>query len=243
MNRLVSILAVAFVGGALVASPASASPDDQAAADEAIAAFNERMAAAGGESSGPPDTTPIDPEEYAAENPGTECFGEFATGLDPGGQVEGQTARADADHFSVPVDSGTAEVDAGILTVDDDHADTVREFVEQLGADEFAECMETAFGGALADATADAEEAGVTAPEEIATITVETEPDLGIGDASAHVTIGIESSFGDSTFVLNLDLYAAAAGRSLVSITVETSGESANDFDGVAELEALVDSL
>src|SRR5688572_23784587 len=137
MKRLVPLVTVALIGGAgLAASGAvSASAEDQANAQAAIAGFNERLTEAGGESSGPPDTTPVDPEEFAAENPGSECFGPFAMGLDPGGHVEGETARADSDHFSLPGDEGTDEIDAGVVVVDEDHEETLHEFVETLGSE------------------------------------------------------------------------------------------------------------
>jgi hypothetical protein len=246
MKRLVPILVATSLGAAALAcaGPVSASADDQATADAAIAGFNERLTEAGGESSGPPDTTPIDPEEYAAENPGSECFGEFATGLDPGGQVEGETARADGDHFSLPGDDGTDEVDASVVVVDEDHADIVRDFVDEIGSEDVATCLEEAFGALLESEAASAEEGSdETLPEYSGTIEVDAESDIGVGDASAHVRIGTEITYGDESYTSNVDLYVAVSGRSLAGVTVVTVAEPATDFDPVAELEALVDSL
>lgn len=246
MKRFVPILVAAAIGGASLgaAGAVTASADDQAAADAAIAAFNERMTAAGGESSGPPDTTPVDPEEYAEENPGSECFGAFATGLDPGGHVEGETARADSDHFSLPGDDGTDEIDAGVITVDDDHADTIRDFIDLLGSEELATCLEEEFGALLDAEAAAAEESSDTALAGFSgTIEVDVESDIGIGDASAHVRLTSAISSDAMSYTSNLDLYAAVSGRSLAAITVGTTEGPATDFDPVAELEALVDAL
>jgi hypothetical protein len=246
MKRVLPILAAAVIGGAGFAASgsASASPEDQETANAAITAFNEQMTEAGGESSGPPDTTPIDPEEYAAENPGSECFGEFATGLDPGGHVEGETARADSDHFSLPGDGGTDEIDAGVVIVDEDHADTVRDFVELLGSEELATCLEVAFSALMETEAAAVEEAsGSTMAGDIGSIEVETESDIGVGDASAHVRLASVFTFDEVTYTANLDLYAAVSDRSLAAITFGTDEEPATDFDPVAALEDLLESL
>ena len=246
MNRLLSIVTAAVIGGAGLAASGSvsASAEDQAAADAAIAGFNERLTEAGGESSGPPDTTPIDPEEYVEENPGSECFGEFATGLDPGGHVEGETARADSDHFSLPGDEGTDEIDAGVVVVDEEHEDAIREFVEKLGTEELATCLEEAFAAMIEAEAAAAEEASeTTLADDFGSIEVEAESDIGVGDASAHVRIGTVFTYDDVTYESNLDVYAAVSGRSLAAITVATEEEPATDFDPVAELEALLEAL
>jgi hypothetical protein len=246
MTRLLPILAAATIGGAGLGASVSASadPQDQETASAAIAAFNEQMTEAGGESSGPPDTTPIDPEEFAEENPGSECFGEFATALDPGGHVEGETARADSDHFSLSGDEGTDEIDAAVVVVDEDHADTVRDFVEQLGSDELESCLQDAFNALLETEVAAAEEAsGTTLADDIGTIEVEAEPDIGVGDASAHVRLTSVLTYDEVTYTSSLDLYAAASDRSFAAITVQAVDESATDFDPVAALEALIDAL
>jgi hypothetical protein len=246
MKRLVPILVATSLGAAALAAsgPVSASADDQATADAAIAGFNERLTEAGGESSGPPDTTPIDAEEYSEENPGSECFGEFATGLDPGGHVEGETARADGDHFSLPGDEGSDEIDASVVVVDEDHADIVRDFVDEVGSEDVASCLEEAFGALLEAEAASAEDGSdATLPEYSGTIEVDAESDIGVGDASAHIRIGTAVAYDDVTYTSNVDLYAAVSGRSLAGVTVVTEEEPATEFDPVAELEALVDSL
>ena len=246
MKRLVTILVTTAIGSAALAATGSisASADDQAAADAAIAAFNERVTDAGGESSGPPDTTPIDPEQYAEENPGSECFGDFSTGLDPGGHVEGETARADSDHFSLPGDDGSDEIDAGVILVSDDHSDTLRDFVDLLASEELATCLEEAFGALLDAEAAAAEEGSDTALAGYSgTIEVDVESDIGVGDASAHVRILTEITYDEAAYTSNLDVYAAVSGRSLAAITVGTVEEPATDFDPVAELDALLDAM
>ena len=246
MKRVLPILVVAVIGGAGVAAsgPASASSDDQETAAAAIAAFNDRMTEAGGESSGPPDTTPVDPEEFAAENPGSECLGEFATGLDPGGHVEGETARADSDHFSLPGDEGTDEIEAAVIVVDEDHADAIRGFIDELGSEDLATCLEDAFGAMLEAQAAAAEEAsGTTLADDVGPIEVETESDLGVGDASAHIRLTSTYTYDEVAYTSNYDVYAAVSDRSIASITVSTEEEPATDFDPVAALEELVDAL
>jgi hypothetical protein len=246
MKRVLLILAAAVIAGAgfAAAGSVSASPEDQETASAAITAFNEQMTEAGGESSGPPDTTPIDPEEYAEENPGSECFGEFAIGLDPGGHVEGETARADSDHFSLPGDAGTDEIDAGVVIVDEDHAETVRDFVELLGSEELASCLEDAFNALMETEAAAVEEAsGTTMAGTTGSIEVEAEPDIGVGDASAHVRLTSVFTYDEVTYTSILDLYAAVSDRSFAAITVGIEAEPATDFDAVAALEELVESL
>jgi hypothetical protein len=245
MKRLLPTIAATAVACAALAAAgsASASAEDQSTADDAIAAFNERMTEAGGESSGPPDTTPVDPEEFAGENPGSECFGEFSTVLEAGGRVEGETARANADHFSFYGDAGSDEIDAGVVIVDDDHAELVEDFVDALGSDELASCLQDAFDAMIEESAAAVEESSGSAPEDLGAIEVETESDLGVGDASAHVRLSSAITYDGSTYVSNLDLYAAVTGRSLAAITVSTDEEPATDFDAIAELEALIDDL
>jgi hypothetical protein len=246
MTRFGPIVAAAVTVAALAASGAgaSASSDDQPPAAAAIAAFNEQMTEAGAASSGPPDTTPIDPDEYAAENPASECFGAFATALDAGGRVSGETARAHSDYFSLPGDTGADDVNASVLTVDDDSADLLRDFVEELGSGDVTACIEEAFAALIEAETAAAEEAsGTTLADDLGTVTAESESDLGIGDVSAHLEIVTSLTYDGITYVSNLHLYAAAAGRSLAAITVRQSEEPATDFDAIAALEQLVDSL
>ena len=246
MKRLLPTITAAALSCAALATSgaASASADDQSTADEAIARFNERMTEAGGQSSGPPDSTPVDPEEHAAENPGSECFGAFATALDAGGSIDGQTARANADHFTFSGDTGSDDVDAGVVIVDEDHADVLEEFIDLLGSDDLSSCLSEAFNAMLqAEAEAAEEMSGTALPEELGTIEIASDSRLGVGDASAHVRFSSEITYDGTTFVTTLDLYAAVTGRSLAAITVASDEEPASDFDALAELEALVDSL
>ena len=249
MNRLLPIAAAGLIGAAGLATPhaASASADDQAAADSAIAAFNERMLDAGGESNGPPDTTPVDPEEYAAENPGSECFGEFLYGLDPSGRLEGETARAFSDNFSFPAPedsavAGSDEVSAGVITVDEAHRDGLVDLVEMLGSEDVATCVEEAFTALMVAASSEAPAAS-GAPEETGTVDMTGETDLGVGDASAQARIAVTTTFDGTTYEYNIDVYAAVVDRSVVYFNITTAEAPVSDLDGAAELEALADSL
>jgi hypothetical protein len=247
MKRLPTIAAAALLAGAGLATAhtATASADDQAAADAAIAAFNERMLGAGGVSDGPQDTEEIDPEEYEAENPGSECFGEFATGLDAGGRLEGETGRAFSDYFSfaAPEDSdqsGSDQVSAGIITVDEEHRGAIHDFVEVVGSGDVAACIEEAFTAMLVE---EAAAAGTAAPEDPGSVEADAESDLGIGDASARIGITLSYNFEDVPYVFTIQAWVAAVDRTLVQISLSSDEEQVSDIDPVAELEALVDSI
>jgi hypothetical protein len=247
MKRLLTALAAATLGGALVAGSAAASPDDQAAADAAIAEFNERMTEAGGLSSGPPDMEPVDPE--SGDGLPVECVGEFETALDAGGHIEGETARAFSDDFKFSADPPAStdpmdvmmlegdDVNAGIVTVDEASIGALDELIELIGSEETATCLEGMFTSLMEDPSMTSDATGVTLPE--FGFDVSTEFDLGIGDASARFELDISSA----GFASQSTAWVARTGRSLVYFGVSTTGEPVSDFDGEAEIAALIDSL
>ena len=247
MRPFLPLLATASIvaGASFGAGAVSASADDQADADAAIDAFNERMTEAGAFSSGPPDMEPLDPE--AEEGLPTECVGQLDIALDDGGHVEGETARAFSDDFKfsddAPASSDPADVvmlegddvNAAVITVDEANIGTIDDLVEMVGSEEMATCLEDTFAELMDQASAEASD--VTIPQ--FTIEVDTESDLGIGDASARFSLTIESQ-GYSSVSTG---WIARSDRSLAFVGLSTTGEQVSDFDGEAELGDLVDSL
>lgn len=253
MKRSVALLAGATLalGTGLTATHVSANADDQSAADAATAAFNDRMTEAGGVSSGPTDITEVPPEDLEEDDIGMECFNAAALGLDAGGRMEGETARSFSDDFTFasdePESTDPAEmyvadedtVSAAVITVDGDHGADIEELVDQLGSGESAQCLEDAF---MADATAsEGTDVAPSVPEYIVEITAES--DLGVGDASALLTLRIASEAEDFSYEYTTAIYVARVDRTMAFVTIDTGAESVSDVDGQAELEALVDAL
>lgn len=229
--------------------------DDQAAADTAIASFNERMTEAGGVSDGPPDMSATADTEIVEDDPFAECFGDIAA-LEPAGQLDGETARAFSDNFTFPpagetldtdalsmAISGNDTVNAAVITVDADHAGTIDELVRAFGSDEAETCLEGLFdefaedtddGGASDNSSDDVTGFGID---------VAAEPDLGIGDASASLQLMLSGNIDEEAYESNTAVYVARVDRSLVFLTINTDAEPTTDIDGLAELALIADSL
>lgn len=250
--RLVLILLTSLATIGMTAERVAATAaDDQAAADAAMASFNERMAAAGGVSDGPPDLTAAEDAEAVEDDPFAGCFGDI-TGLEPNGRLEGETARAFSDNFTFPPDGEPLDTDplsmaisqddavsAAVITVDADHADAVDELVRALGSDEAATCLEGLFN----DMAADEANAGSSPNAAGFEVDVAAEADLGIGDASASLQLALTDSADGTASESNTAVYLARSDRSLVYLTISTDAEPNAVFDAPAELVAIVDSL
>ena len=140
------------------------------------------------------------------------CFGDFATVLDnANGDVEGQTARAVSDNYTFTAASDDGDhrrcstsgrpqdmVAAGVITVDDAHTQVLDQFVSQLSSPDTAACIE----GQIAEKSAITvptipELTGVSLPDlssMIPQIDVHATPDLGVGDASGRLDLGISTN-------------------------------------------------
>jgi len=241
------------LGVGLVTAHVSASADDQAAADAAMAAFSERMIEAGGVSRGPTDITELDAEELAEQdNFGVECFGDAVSGLEAGGRMEGETARVFSAEFTfvppgTPVTTDWLGIDlsehdvvtASIVTVDADHIAAIEELVDQMGSDDGAQCVMDTFVAQLSSEDTTGDSATLPGFE----LEASAEFDIGVGDASAEIHFGLTSEIGEQTYEFNTALYVARIDRSLVFVAVVTGAELVSEIDGQAELAALVDSL
>ena len=243
-------IAVAVGGGGAASAGAD---DDQVTADEAIATFNEDMLGLGAVSNGPQDTTEATPEEIAAESPGLECLGDFGTGLDASGRLEGETARAFSDDFTLPAADevpstdpayypGGENISAGIITLGEEHQDTLDQIIGSAGSDEVAQCVEDAFQ-AFADAeSANADTTGGSVPPSFE-IDVTVNPDLGIGDASAQFTLGVTTTFQDVVYGYSASVYVARVDRSVAILNVNSESEDTSIIDPIEVLGALVESV
>jgi len=247
---LAATVGLAVAGGSAASAGAA---DDQAAADAAIAAFDEDMLGLGAVSNGAQDTTEVSPEEIAAESPGLECLGDFGTGLDSGGRLEGETARAFSDDFTLPAAGevpstdpayypGGENVSAGLITLGENDQDTLDQLISAAGSDEVAQCIEDAFQ-AFADAeSASADTTGGSVPPSFE-IDVTVTPDLGVGDASAQFTLGVTTTFQDVEYGYITAVYVARADRSVAILNVNSESEDTSIIDPIEVLDALVESL
>ena len=127
MRRLRLLPVLIAAAGILVASPASAgtappsaSPEDQAAAEEAITAFTDFATDAGFVSvgSGPEgDVLGLTGEEEG--DPTETCFGDLGSLVDPtDGRFVGETARAVSDDFGVVAEDATTDAFGGMGSQD-----------------------------------------------------------------------------------------------------------------------------
>lgn len=228
------LVATAALG---LVTPMSADTDDQAAADSAVAVFGDRLTEAGWTSTGQPEV--IDPQDAAANTFG-DCLGGFEVVLEnTGTATEGETARAYSDEFEL-VDDDPASTElsfdmataaAIVVTVAKGSEAPLDRFVEALGSDDTPACMQKALAGTAADG----EDAGNE-------LTVQTQSDLGVGDASALTDFVVVSSVEGAELSFSASIAAARVDRSIVAIVIGASGMDI-DLDPVAELEAIVDSL
>jgi len=250
----------AAIAAASGVSVAQASPaDDQATADAAIAAFNERLTEAGGISSPAPDITPIDPaeiDEYATADPTLVCFGDVGTALDPGGRFEGETARAFSDDFTLtapdapvttdPIELAMADndhVNAAVITVGDAQVGTLDELIEFVGSDAFTTCFNDFYAAASAGVPQASDAATADAPP-MPAFEITADSDIGVGDSSVRLNFSVTSTVGEEVYVVNSSAAMARTGRTLVFANlVSSTEEPVSDVDLEAELTAIVDSL
>ncbi len=253
----VAAILTLLAGGVASTRAAATASDDQAAADAAITAFNERMTEAGGVSDGAPDMEPAEPDDDAEEPPASECLDELDEALEPTSRFEGETARAFSDNFTfasadAPLSTDPMEfefgendnVTAGVITVDAAHRSVLDELIATLGSDDVADCLQDEL--LAADAAA---QSGATAssapPSDVPTadVNVTAEPDLGLGDASTRLDIEIASMLGDDTFGFSTSIFVARSDRTLVFFVLGVANEQVSDLEGREELGALLESL
>ncbi len=255
----VAAILTLLAGGVASTRAAATASDDQAAADAAITAFNERMTEAGGVSDGAPDMEPAEPDDDddAEEPPASDCLNGLDEALEPSGRFEGETARAFSDNFTfasadAPLSTDPMEfefgendnVAAGVITVDAAHRSVLDELIATLGSDDVADCLQDEL--LAADAAA---QSGATAnsapPSDVPTadVNVTAEPDLGLGDASTRLDIEIASMLGDDTFGFSTSIFVARSDRTLVFFVLGVANEQVSDLEGREELGALLESL
>ena len=188
------------------------------------------------------------------------CFGALGPLLDnTNGDVEGQTARAVSDNYTFTASPTTAttgvfdmgpaqdQVAAGVITVDDAHAQLLDEFVSELSSPDTAACIQ----GQIAETSTITvptipELTGVSLPDlssMIPQIDVHATPDLGVGDASGRLDLGISSNVFGIPVDFDISLLLARTGNSLAYIAYSTGADPVSDLDPQAELQAVVDAL
>jgi hypothetical protein len=238
---IVAFLAIMFVSSVPPDALASG-PEDEAAAYDAVAIFNQRLDEAGWRSVGPPNE-----EETASDEEGEEesefgdCLGELFTTFERGGRVEGETAHAFSDQFLlIPAAAPTSTFDyfpdfasamAFVITVDEPSVEALDSFVDRLGDDASSDCL---------SARLQFEE---WAEENFDEVEVTQEPDLGVGDVSANATVDYSGSYEGQDFLHSVTLAAARTGRSLVVVLYFVEGAPETSLDPVAELTAIVEAL
>lgn len=249
MRRLptVTILSAALVLGAPSLVRATAA-EDQAVADAAIAAFNERMEAAGFVSEGPSDFT-------SGDEDGDEAFAKCELDFELLGALEdeegftGESARAFSDEFLLAPEDAPPTTDfldfsleeqrlaALVITVDEGSTPDLDAIVELIGSPEIADCIEQSLDEQM---TQSADSDPPPLPEGAFELDVSTEADLGVGEASAGLTLGVEIDAMGFTLDLSTSLLFARVDRSLVGVLVGRSGPEVElPIDPVAELAAL----
>jgi hypothetical protein len=207
--------------------------DDQAAADAAVAVFNERLTDAGWTSHGP--LMQSAPSQGADQSLFGTCLGGFEQYLDyTDRHFDGETARAVSDDFELvtgdPDESGTAA--AVVLTATDAGVGILDSFVERLGAPETVACVSqlTSFAP-----TSDAQSSLAA--------TVTTDSDVGVGDSSARLDIRVAMTYQGNELTSSATFAASRLDRSLVVVAVGRSGAAGLGLDPVAELAAIVATL
>lgn len=154
------------VGGLGGPSAAASGDDDQARADAAMQAFNERLLDAGFGSAGPPEQNDDDVEDFE------QCFGDLATLMATSqGATEGETARSFSDEFRLTPKMMTATADSKPVgstepaAADDEHVESDESDDEEDADDDAEEDQEelaAAFVVTVDEANRDDVEAFVT---------------------------------------------------------------------------------
>jgi hypothetical protein len=215
---------------------ASVDPADQAAAEAAVAVFNDRLTAAGWTSTGPfAQSEAGDDGEESEFGP---CLGGFERYLDYADvRLEGETARAFSDDFQL---NGDDREDRGgefgyagaiVLTAEASAIAMFDEFVHRLGAEATAACM-TSRLDEVAPSDGPTMEIGVT-----------TDVELGVGEESARLDIAVTMDHEGNAYGTSATFAAARVDRSLVVVVAGGSGTAASALDPVAELAAVVDTF
>src|SRR5262245_28175560 len=143
MSRLLALGAAAPLAiGAIGGMSATVDVDDQAAADAAVAVFNERLGDAGWTSHGPlaQSTAP----EGGDESLFGPCLGGFEQYLDyTDRHFDGETAQAMSDDFELASDDPDLSGNAGavVLTASDAGVGVLDSFVARLGAEQTVACV------------------------------------------------------------------------------------------------------
>jgi hypothetical protein len=247
-----TITAASLLAAAAIGSPGlvvTAAADDQERLDAAIEAFNDRMAAAGWESEGPPDEE--DEELTTGDAAFTECLDGLADLFEnfDADEFPGQVAASTSDEFTyVPAPDGpatTAEfsfdlteetVSAFSATVDDANVGTVTQYIEIIGSKDTGDCMRQAM-----EAELEAESEDSDVPVEL-DLNVSNEGDLGIGDHSAAFGFELSTVF-IVPITVDAEIVFAQVGNDFVGVAHLVAGDSASGFDPRAELQTIVDSL
>jgi hypothetical protein len=251
-----SVVGVGLGFAVAIGSPllTAASADDQARLDAVIEAFNDRMTAAGWQSQGPPpDDGDADVADDESDEALQECFGALLALVPEGGDADefpGETASRESDEFIyVPPTEGAVTTDAFSLdfdeeetvsafagSVDDANVSTLTQFVETFGSKETVDCIHREL-----EAQMEAESADADIPVEFE-VDVTNQADLGIGDHSSSIRFSFSI-----VFMVPISVYAeiavAQVGNDVVGVAHAVTGEPQSDFDPVAELQLLADSL
>jgi hypothetical protein len=231
------ILSLAVAAVAIGAGPASFDPDDQTAAEAAVAVFNERLMDGGWTSTGPvAPTEPGDPSESEFG----DCLGGFELYLDNSElRFDGETARAFSDNFEMPgadppTESGLGDfgfAGAIVFVADDVGVGFLDTFVERLGDADTVSCI-----GALPAFASIPDEPAVSA-------SITNVADLGVGEASARLDISLSTTTEAGELTYSLTFAAARTGPALAVVAAGGTGDTELPVDPVAELEVLVGSL
>ena len=215
--------------GAFGALPTTVDADDQAAADAAVALFNDRLTQAEWTSTGP--FTESEPDETEETEFGT-CLNGFELYLDyTDVRLDGETARAFSHNFEfasrepTPTDTVGDYGYAGavVITTDESAVATLDTFVAQLGDPDTVGCMmdQPAF-------------------DEITDVAITNQADVGVGDASARLDLAASMSYEGGELTTAATFAAARVDRSLVVVVAGGSGTAASALDPIAELAAMV---
>ena len=231
MTRLLAAAPLAMV--ALGGLPTTAAPVDQAAADAAVAVFNDRLTQAGWSSTGP--LTQAQPEGDEEGQFGA-CLSGFERYLDyTDVHFEGETARAFSHDFelvsragnSTDATGGYGYAGAVVVTAADSAVGLLDKFVEDLGAADTTACM---LGQPAFQSMTDE-------------VRITNEADVGVGDASARLDFTVTTRYEDTMLVTAATFAGARVDRSLVVLVAGRSGPGMADLDLIAELAAMVDTL
>jgi hypothetical protein len=240
-------LALVLSAGATVSA---ATDDDQARLDAAMDAFSDRLTEAGWISVGTPEAGDGSLFDLGRRGWSDECLDTAAWWLDGSEQLPGETARSASDGYASEELEAQAtdpvafllegEIEGAVafaVAVDDANVEVLSEFVEFIGSDETAACVE------------DEMVAGFELPgddeidiSDFAEASAVGHDDLEVGDESAELMTRISARFGNGV-EFDVSIHVALIDRSLLSVMYVALGGPASTFDPVAELRAMVDEF